>query len=241
MPIIAALQNRMGTSTMPRNILNYIGLYLFGGLLFSSPTWANNDPGISDFALFIEHSDMEWVYPTVGRETTTTRLLAVWHENFGQYLKGGLRLAYLDVSQATNPLPSGLNTTGYGLGFDLHTGLLEHRMLQLDLRFSYDYQSTRGKSPDQVSDFVWHAGEIGLDIIVAPTSRLSFLTGASLTWLDGEQRVSGNINQTTPFGEDEPFGYYAGLSLKTDASGSIGVRYYGGFRQGGEFIFRRRF
>jgi hypothetical protein len=38
-------------------------------------------------------------------------------------LKGGLRLAYLDVNQAVNPLRSGLNSTGYGLGFDLHTGL----------------------------------------------------------------------------------------------------------------------
>lgn len=241
MPIIAALQSRMGTPTMPRNTLNYIGLCLFIELLFSSPTWANDDAGISDFVLFIEHSDMEWIYPTVGRESTTTRLLAVWHESFGQYLKGGLRLAYLDVSQAANPLPSGLNSTGYGLGFDLHTGLLDRHMLQLGVRFSYDYQSTRGKSPDQVSDFVWHTGEIGLDLVVAPASRLSFLTGASLTWLDGEQRVSGNINQVLPFSEDTPFGYYAGLRLRTDATGSIGVRFYGGVRQGGEFVFRRHF
>lgn len=97
---------------------------------------------------------MEWVYLTISRETTTTRLLAVWPESFGQYLKGGLRLAYLDVSQAANPLPSGLNTTGYGLGFDLHAGLVGRRMLQLGMHFAYDYQSTRGKSPDQVSDFV---------------------------------------------------------------------------------------
>lgn len=68
---------------MPRNTLNYIGLYLFFELLFRSPTWANDDVGISDFAL---------------------------------------------------------------------------------------------------------------------------LTGANLTWLDGEQRVSGNISQIIPFSEDTPFG-----------------------------------
>jgi hypothetical protein len=231
----------MGTSTMPRNTLNYTGLCLVIGLLFNNPTWANDDRGINDFVLFIEHSDTEWVYPAVSRETTTTRLLAVWHESFGQLLKGGLRLAYLDISQAASPIPSGQNATGYGLGFDLHTGLLDRRMLQLGLRFAYDYQSTQGKSPDQVSDFVWHTAEVGLDMIVAPTSRLSFLTGASLTWLDGEQRVSGTIYQIIPFSEDEPFGYYAGLSLKTDATGSIGLRYYGGMRQGGELIFRRHF
>ena len=235
------MKSRIGTPSMPRNTLNYTRLCLFIGLLFSRPTWAYEDTGINDFVLFIAYSDTEWAYPTVSRETTTTRLLAVWHESFGQSLKGGLRLAYLDVSQATSPLPSGQNATGYGLGFDLHTSLLDHRILQLGLRFAYDYQSTQGKSPDQVSDFVWHAGEAGLDMVVLPVSRLSFLTGASLTWLDGEQRVSGNVNQIIPFSEDEPFGYYAGLNLKTDATGSIGLRYYGGMRQGGEFIFRRRF
>ena len=235
------IKSRMGTSIMLRTILNYTGLCLFIGSLFYSPTWANDDSDVSDFVLFIEHSDTEWVYPAVSRETTTTRLLAVWHESFGQSLKGGLRLAYLDVSQATSPLPSGQNATGYGLGIDLHTGLLDRRILQLGLRFAYDYQSTHGKSPDQASDFVWHTAEVGLDMIVAPTSRLSFLTGVSLTWLDGEQRVSGNINQIIPFSEDEPFGYYAGLNLKTDATGSIGLKYYGGIRQGGELLFQRRF
>ena len=47
---------------MPRNTLNYIGLCLFFELLFRGPTWANDDVGISDLALFIEHSDMEWIY-----------------------------------------------------------------------------------------------------------------------------------------------------------------------------------
>ncbi len=226
---------------MPRNTLNYSGFFLLGGLLFNTSARANTDPTVTDFVLFIEHSDSQWVYPTDRQETTTTRLLAIWHESFGQSLKGGLRLAYLDVSQAANPLPSGQNATGYGLGFDLHAGLLDREMLQVGLRFAYDYQSTRGHSPDQLSEFVWHTGEFGLDMILAPTARLSFLTGASLVWLDGEQRVSGNINQVIPFSEDEPLGYYAGLRLKTDATGSIGLRYFGGFRQGGELIFQRDF
>ena len=226
---------------MPHKALSYTGLCLVAGLAFSRPGWANYDPEVSDFALFIEHTDTMWVYPAVNLETTTTRLLAVWHESFGQSLKGGLRLAYLDISQATNPLPSGKNATGYGLGIDLHAGLLNRQALQLELRFAYDYQSTAGKSSDQVSDFNWHSAEVGLDVIVAPASRFSFLTGASLSWLDGEQRVTGNINQIFAFNEDEPFGYYAGLNLKTDATGSIGLKYYGGFRQGGELIFRRRF
>ena len=235
------IKSQMGTSIMPRNNLNYTGLCLFIGLAFYSPTWANDDPEVSDFVLFIEHSDTDWVYPAVNLETTTTRLLAVWHESFAPSLKGGLRLAYLDISQAGNPLPSGQNATGYGLGIDVHAGLLDRHMLQLGLRFAYDYQSTYGKSTDQTSDFIWHTAEVGVDMIVAPTSRLSFLTGVSLTWVDGEQRVSGNINQIMPFSEDEPIGYYAGLNLKTDATGSIGLKYYGGMRQGGELIFRRHF
>lgn len=235
-------KSQKGGSSMPRNTLNYTGLCLFIGLLFATPSWANNDPEVSDFVLFIEHSDTDWNYPAVKQETTTTRLLAVWHESFTESLKGGLRLAYLDISQAANPLPSGKNSTGYGLGIDVHAGLLTRPSLQLGLRLAYDYQSTSGKSSDQVSDFIWHSAEVALDMIVAPMSRLSFLSGVSLNWLDGEQRVSGNINQIFSFSEDEPFGYYAGLNLKTDATGgSIGFRYYGGFRQGGELVFRRHF
>ncbi len=241
MPIKAALKAEWAPPSMSRNPLKYIVFFLLSGILFSRAAWSIDDPQVNDFALFLERSDSQWVYPSVSRETTTTRLLAVWHESFGLLLKGGLRLAYLDVSQAASPVPSGQNVTGYGLGFDLHGRVLDHSKLQLGLYFAYDYQSTRGKSPDQVSDIVWHSGGIGLDMILAPRSRISLLAGASLTWLDGEQRVSGNINRILPFNEDEPFGYYVGLSLKTDATGSIGLKLIGGMRQGGELVFRRRF
>ena len=99
------------------------------GCLFSSPSWANYDPTVSDFALFIQYTDMDWAYPATSRQTTTTRLLAVWHEYFSPSLKGGLRLGYLDLSQASNPLPSAQNSTGYSLGFDIHALLVEQRML----------------------------------------------------------------------------------------------------------------
>ncbi|MDX1824474.1 MAG: hypothetical protein R3354_07135 [Thiohalomonadales bacterium] len=209
--------------------------------LFSPRGWADTDPQVSDFALFIQHTDMDWAYPVAVRETTSTRLLAVWHESFGASLKGGLRLAYLDLSQASNPLPSAKNSTGYGLGFDLHALILNQPSLQLGLLFAYDYQSTRGTSDNQVTDFVWHTGEVGADLVLAPNARLSVLSGISLTYIDGEQRVSGNLEQIIPFNEDETLGYYAGLDLKTDATGSIGIKWYGGSREGVEFVFRRQF
>jgi hypothetical protein len=209
--------------------------------LFCAPSWANYDPTVSDFALLMQHTDMDWAYPTANRQTTTTRLLAVWHESFSPSLKGGLRLAYLDLSQPSNPLASAQNSTGYGLGFDIHALLLDRSLFQLGLVFAYDYQSTQGNSPDQTSDFVWHTGVAGIDMIIAPTAQFSVLAGANLTYIDGEQRVSGNINQVIPFNEDEPLGYYAGLALKTDATGSIGLKWHGGTMQGVEFVFRREF
>lgn len=209
--------------------------------LFSPAGWAYTDSQVSDFALFIEHIDSDWAYPAQVQQTTMTRLLAVWHESFSPILKGGLRLAYLDLSQASNPLPSAQNSTGYGLGFDIHTLLLDQRLMRLELKFAYDYQSTGGRSPDQTTDFVWHTGQAGIDVILIPRTSLSLLTGISLTFIDGEQRVSGDLNQIIPFDEDEPFGYYAGVNLKTDATGSIGFKWYGGTKQGVEFVFRREF
>lgn len=215
-------------------------LLLLAGL-FSTPAWADYDPAVSDFALYIQHTDMDWAYPASVRQTTTTRLLAVWHESFTSSLKGGLRLAYLDLSQPSNPLSSAQNSTGYGLGFDVHALLLERRWLNLSLGLIYDYQSSQGSIPDQTSDFVWHTGVVGLDLILAPAAQFTILMGTSLTYIDGEQRVSGNLNQVIPFNEDEPLGYYAGLGVKTDATGSIGFKWHSGSVEGVEFVFRREF
>ena len=43
---------------------------------------------------------------------------------------------------------------------------------------------------------------------------------------------SGTIDSVIPFTEKDEPGYYGGLELKTDASGSIGLKWYGGNRQG---------
>jgi len=215
-------------------------LLLLAGLL-GTPAWADYDPAVSDFALHIQHTDMDWAYPATVQQTTTTRLLAVWHESFTASLKGGLRLSYLDLSQPSNPLSSAQNSTGYGLGFDIHALLLEQRWLNMSLGFVYDYQSSQGTSPDQTSDFVWHTGVIGLDLILAPAAQFSVLMGTSLTYIDGEQRITGNVSRVIPYNEDEPVGYYAGLAVKTDATGSIGLKWHGGTMQGVEFVFRREF
>lgn len=209
--------------------------------LFSPASWSETDPQVSDFALLIERTDSDWSYPSRVQQTTTSRLLAVWHESFGPTFKGGLRLAYLELSQASNPFPSAQTSTGYSLGFDIHARLLNARLLQLGLIFAYDYQSTSGSSPDQTSDFVWYTGQAGLDAILAPLATVSALAGISLTVIDGEQRLSGDLNRIIPFNQENSLGYYAGISLKTDATGSIGLKWHGGTKQGVEFVFRREF
>ena len=246
MPINPANKSRATAPIMQKRLRHHTQLRLKPCLLllcclFSPASWSNTDSQVSDFALLIEHTDSDWAYPTGVQQTTTTRLLAVWHESFGPAFKGGLRLAYLELSQASNPFPSAQTSTGYSLGFDIHTRLLNAHLLQLGLIFAYDYQSTTGSNPDQTSDFVWHTGQAGLDVILAPFAWVSVLTGVSLTVLDGEQRLSGNLNRIIPFDEEDPLGYYAGINLKTDATGSIGLKWHGGTKRGVEFVFRREF
>ena len=98
-----------------------------------------------------------------------------------------------------DPPPSGLNATGYGQGFDLHTSLLGHPRKQLDLRFAYDYPSTRGIALTSYPILSDTSVKSVLMWCWQRLSRFSFPTGANLTWLDGEQRVSDNINQVIPF------------------------------------------
>lgn len=194
-----------------------------------------------DFTLVVASSKTRWLYNNIERETRINSITAIWLQALSDSIRGGLRIAYLDVSQASHPHAVGLNTTGNALGIELQTRLVDTSLLQLSLRFAYDYASTRDSMDDQKIETEWYTTTAGIDVIIAPRNNINLLAGSSLVSVDGEEQLTGTVNEITAFEEHEPLGYYAGLSIKTDKSGSIGLRWHGGHSRGLFLNFSRHF
>jgi len=197
--------------------------------------------GDGHFALWVVNHDVDLTYPNSTRRTRMTNVTASWQQSFSARLRGGIQLSYLDLSQASNPLVSGTSSTGYGVGIDLRGLVIDRNQLQTELRVGYSYQATEGSSANQNTEYRWHRLVGGVDFTLFPRSTVALLTGASLASLDGEQRDTGIINRITDFSEDDPLGYYAGLSIRTDPGGRIGIKWYGGRSQGFYLLFSRKY
>ncbi len=230
--------------TCPGNLAHTVvktGLMIL--LMFTSiAVHAEYTRGDMNFSLFIENEEVGFRYSNnLTLDTRLTRIKVTWDQSLSSWLRGGLNLAYLDVSQPANPVEAGLKTVGYGLGFNLRAIAIEQRLLRLSVFFNYDYQSTRGSSDNQNTDLNWQEIEGGLDFTVLPQAPAAILLGVSSTAVYGEQNDSGTINRVTSFREAENLGYYAGVHVRTDASGGIGLKGYGGRSRGFYLYFSRRF
>ncbi len=211
-------------------------------LLLPAPLFAAAYDGQEvNFSLLVESRNTELRYTHNSRRTKINRISAVWNQDLSSRLSGGIRLAYLDLSQPSNPIPAGMTTTGYGIGFSLLGRLIKRKMLHMNLWFAYDYQATRGSSDEQTTEILWHEMGGGADLIIFPHATVSLLAGAAVTRIDGDERNSGTINRVSTFNEDQPVDYYAGLNIRTDPGGHIGLKWYSGLHQGFTIHFNRQF
>ena len=211
-------------------------------LLIASPRIIAAYPaGDGNFLFRVENHDVQLAYPNSTRQTRMTNLTASWEQTLNSRLRGGIQLSYLDLSQTSNLLFSGTSSTGYGVGINLQALLIDRQQLEMALRLGYGYQSTDGGTANQNTEYRWHRLEGGVDVTLFPKASVAVLAGASLISLDGEQRDSGVINRITSFSENDPLGYYGGLSIRTDPSGRIGLKWYGGYSQGFYLLFSRNY
>ncbi|HID48362.1 MAG TPA: hypothetical protein EYP40_01910 [Chromatiales bacterium] len=191
--------------------------------------------------------DYQWLDTgNMARNTTVRKLTAGWMQPLASRLRGGLHLAYLDLTQPDNPLAAGQVTTGWGLGLSLDGLLLDGKRVQLLARLSFDYQSTRGETRDpagnlQISDISWGQTVGALDLVIRPTASLDILGGAEYVAIHGTQGNRGPVNTTWTFRNDLSAGYYGGLRLNLGVSGAIRITGYGGGRTGGRLTFSRQF
>ena len=194
-----------------------------------------------DFSLTVGSGKTRWVYQDTPRETRLRSITASWSQPMSRSIWGTLNISYLDTSQAAHPQAVGLNTAGDGLGIDLQFELLTAARFQLGLRFAYDYARTENSLAGQQIENTWTTTSLGLDAELSLGQYMWFLAGTGLVSVDGEERLSGAINRVSTFEEETSTGYYAGLNIRTDARGRIGLRWVGGYQTGLFLKFTREY
>jgi hypothetical protein len=215
-------------------------LLIFG--IVSPPVHAQYESGKIDFSFDFGYLDYQWLYNDGDiRDTKIQKLHASWLQPLTPWLLGGLQLAYLDLTQTDNPLPSGQNTNGWGLGLTLGGRILDSTLFQTTGRLSFDYQTTLGESSDQSSDISWSQITGGLDFVIRPVNSLDVLAGAEYTLINGSQDDSGTVDSVSTFKNDQPIGYYGGLRLNLGSDGAISLQGYWGGRNGYRMAFSRQF
>jgi len=194
-----------------------------------------------DFSLTVASNKTQWTYNDVQRETRVDSITANFSQSISSTIRGDLRIAYLDISQSSHPESVGLSGSGNGIGIGLQNLLINDPSWQLYLRFGYDYSSTDNNRGEQRIENTWYTTTAGVDAVLAPRNSVSFVVGGGVASVDGEEQLSGPVNQVNEFEEDDSVAYYGGLSIKTDKRGRIGLRWYGGTSEGFVMNFSRSF
>jgi hypothetical protein len=174
------------------------------------------------------------------RETRLTHVVLIVYEPFLHNVYGGLRLGYVDVSQADNPAVAGLRIDGNSLGVQLGVFLIRNEYMDITLQGDYDYLQANSEDDNQKVDFDW----VETNIQFGATLKLGLfhLSGTAYRYsIDGDQKLHSPINATTPFNQTERTGTSAGIAIQVDPTGYIGVHAERGAREGVRLLFTREF
>ncbi|MDH5572785.1 MAG: hypothetical protein OEY89_13550 [Gammaproteobacteria bacterium] len=196
----------------------------------------------TDFNAHYQSYKTDWLYTDNSIQRTSISHLGIgWTETLSEYLNGGLKAGYLDVTQANNPLSTARITEGHYFGIHLNSIPVNIEWFRLLIGIGYTYNNTDKQEPGQNIEMIWHQTVLNAQATFQLIPRLSFTLGAKLTWIDGEERATGTLTQIRTFEQNKLQGHYASIDLATDDTGSIGVSWEGGTHEGLSVYFRRQF
>ena len=223
--------------------------YALLGLLMIMPVLAEaagplvpDEPGRGpDLSLRFASAKMPLDYGGPTYDTTSRWIGLSLREKASQNVTLGMYGGYAYVTQTGNPLTSGIELNGYHAGFSLHGVILQNRRVSLFYAFDYTYQKVDDTNDAQTVVIDWSQSQAQLGAIAALTRNLRLYGGGSYGRLDGEERASGTVNQTTDISRDARGGGFLGLDLNTDPDGYVGIEVRSGLTRGGEIYFKRRY
>ena len=196
----------------------------------------------TDFNAHYQSYKTDWLYPNNSTQRTSISHLGIgWTEALSEYLNGGLKAGYLDITQANNPISTARITTGHYLGIHLNGIPISNEWFMLTMGIGYTYNKAEKQDTNQSIEMIWHQTVLNVQTAFQLMPRLTFTIGGKLGWVDGEERATGTITQVRSFEQNKIEGYYAGINFATDITGSIGVSWEGGTQEGISVYFRRQF
>jgi hypothetical protein len=174
------------------------------------------------------------------RDTRIDHVALVLNEPSWQRFYGGLRIGYVDISQANNPDLAGFDLNGNSLGLRLGAFLIQNDHVNVFVQGDFDYLYAEDEEDAQKAEFDWTETtlQIGASVKLG-VLRLS--AGAYRYNLDGEQTLPGATDSTTRFGEEKSTGATAGIEFQVDPTGYIGIHTESGARDGTRLTFIREF
>lgn len=211
-------------------------------VIYSCNVFAYDTSEVTEMSLVIQSNDMSLKYPDSVDTTKMSTIEITWWQKFSASLDGRLSVAYVELSQHTNSTVSAYDTSGYELGIGFRGNIFESEIVNLGFGINFDYMSTSGETrAKEATEVSWYKYSGSVDTVFLPQNTLSILAGASYTTIDGEYKLIDSGNSIVTFSEDQPVGYYAGMSFKSSGSGKVNVTWHGGHRQGVYLVFSNRF
>ena len=210
--------------------------------VFSANAFAYDTSEVTEMSLVIQSNDMSLKFPDTVDETKTSKIEITWWQKFSASLDGRLSIAYIELSQSANSTVSAYDTSGYELGIGFRGNIFETQFANLGFGVNFDYMTTSGETTEkEETEVSWYKYSGSVDAVFLPENTISILAGASYTAIDGEHKLINSGNSVVTFSEDQAEGYYAGLSFKSSANGTVNVTWQGGHRQGIYLVFSNRF
>ncbi len=194
-----------------------------------------------DVALSLQRQRQDLEFSGDVRDTRQNSLDIVWKEPLHARLTGSIQFGYLEIHQANNPVVAAQITDGGYLGIGMHVLLLDSPSFQIVTDLNYRYHETDSQLDNQVVQWRWHQGQLGLFGHWRVSPYLGLSLGSSAIWVDGTERLTGTINQLNHFDARNPYSGHLGIRFYLDHTGSIGIELNTGSLQGGQVTFQRAF
>jgi len=192
-------------------------------------------------ALNIQVVDVDLDFEGSIRTTQFDSLEFELREQLAENIEGTVHFGYLDVTQNSNPIFAGTNTTGGYLGFDLRWHLIKGQQFKLMSLFDYRYAFTDTSYDGQRIEWDWHQTSLALHSRTTISKNFSLGLGVSYLTINGVEKASGTLNQNLDFKAKDSLTGHIGLQLELDQDGQIGVELKTGSLQGGMITFQQSF
>ena len=214
--------------------------------LYAAPASADSEMRLTperplDFSLRIsQHSlDLDYGGPVV--DTTVDRIGVAWRERFGPALQLGLLGGYSFLTQGNNAVTAGRELSGYHAGFSLDLDLPASERLGVFLGATWLYQKVDDDDGAQRIVISWSEPSVRFGVSGLLAGRLRAYGGVRYGAIDGQQRLSGALNETRDIEQTDRTGAFAGLALLLEDDGYVGVTAESGIDRTAAVYFGRRF